>query len=305
MTRLELDPWVEGYLSYQLDVRRLGKRSIIDLRCTLKGVGAFMEAKRPGTPLWKLTLEDYLDWLNDSRERGRSEATLAKGLSQLRGMLDYAWRSGRSDRNVLDGFSLQDSQRRVEPRSLTLEEAARLVQSCPRQSAPQRRNRLVVLLLYGCGFRTAELCGLDVQDVHVERQEIFVKSGKGERQRAIPVPAAVWTELLGYLVELGHKRGPLFRTRARRTRLSKKDVGEIVKAAAEAAAIDWRPTPRTLRHTFATHLMDSGVDLAVIASLMGHRTPAETGVYLHMLPGKPQQAVRALSLFDTEKEVES
>ena len=55
-----------------------------------------------------------------------------------------------------------------------------------------------------------------------------------------------------------------------------------------------KTTPRTLRHTFGTHLMDSGVDLAVIASLMGHRTPAETGVYLHVLPGKPKQAVESL-----------
>jgi site-specific recombinase XerD len=294
MTRLELDPWMEGYLSYQRDVRRMAPRTIVDLRCTLKKVGAFMSEARPGTPLWKLTLEDYLHWLNEARERGQSESSLAKELSHIRGMLDYAWRSGRADRNVLDGFSLQDSQHKSEPRSLTLEEALRLVQSCPRQSAEQRRSRLVVLLLYGCGFRTAELCGLDVQDVNVERQEVLVKRGKGGHQRTIPVPPAVWTELLAYLIEEGHKRGPLFRTSVKHARLNAKGVGDIVKVAAEQAAIPGKTTARTLRHTFGTHLMDTGVDLAVIASLMGHRSPAETGIYLHVLPGKPKEAVSSL-----------
>jgi integrase/recombinase XerD len=216
-------------------------------------------------------------------------------LSHLRGLLDYAWRSGRADRNVLDGFSMQDSQRQVEPRSLTLEEAARLVQSCPRQTVEQRRARLLILLLYGCGFRTSELCGLDVQDVNIERQELFVKHGKGGRQRTIPVPAAVWTEVLAYLAERQPKRGPLFRTAARKTRIQQREVGEVVRAAASRAGVPGTVTPRTLRHTFGTHLMDTGVDLAVIASLMGHRSPSESSIYLHVLPGKPRAAVDTLT----------
>jgi site-specific recombinase XerD len=294
MTRLQLDPWLEGYLSYQQDVRRLGHRTIVDVRCTLKKIASDMATRHPATPLWKLPLEAYLHWLNDKRELGRSESALAKDLSHVRGLLDYAWRSGRADRNVLDGFSLQDSLRRVEPRSLTLEEAARLVQSCPRQTVEQRRARLIVLLLYGCGFRNAELCGLDVQDANIERQELFVKHGKGGRQRTIPVPAAVWTELLAYLAEAQHKRGALFRTAAKKARIHQKDVGEVVRVASERATVPGKVTPRTLRHTFGTHLMDTGVDIAVIASLMGHRSPTETSIYLHVLPGKPRAAVDAL-----------
>ena len=66
--------------------------------------------------------------------------------------------------------------------------------------------------------------------------------------------------------------------------------------AAERARIDWTVTPRTLRHSYATHLMDAGVDLAVISSLMGHRSPSETGVYLHVLKDKPRQAVKRLPM---------
>jgi integrase/recombinase XerD len=196
---------------------------------------------------------------------------------------------------VLDGFSLQDSMRKTPPRSLTLEEARRLVAACPRGTPRERRGRIIVLLLYGCGLRVSELRYLDVPDVDVERQEIFVRRGKGGRQRTIPVPSAVWTELLAYLTERGGKRGPLLRTRARQKRISVNEIGAIVKDSVSRACIEGRVTPRTLRHTFGTHLMDAGVNLAVIASLMGHRSPNETGVYLHVLPGKKEAAVQALS----------
>jgi len=302
MTRLELDPWIEGYLSYLQDVRRLNGRTLIDLRCTLSRVGSFMSQAHPGVPLWKLTLDDYLHWLNHSREQGRSERSLAKQLSHLRGLLDYAWRSGRADRNVLDGFSLEDCLPKAEPRSLTLEEAEKLVRSCSRETAQDRRSRLVVLLLYGCGLRTSELRALDVSDVNVERQEIFVRHGKGDRPRTIPVPASVWTELLAYLTERGGKRGPLFRTAAKGARIHTSEIGLIVKTGAEKAGVAGEVTPRTLRHTFGTHLMDAGVDLAVIASLMGHRSPNETGVYLHVLPGKKQAAVETLTHAEENKQ---
>jgi site-specific recombinase XerD len=91
-----LDPWIEGYLDYQLKVRRLRPRSVIDLRCTLKRAVMELGNLRPSVPLWKLTLEDYLQWLNQQREAGYSTQSLNKELSHLRGLLDYTWRSGRA-----------------------------------------------------------------------------------------------------------------------------------------------------------------------------------------------------------------
>ena len=294
MVRETLDPWIEGYLAYLKDVRRLAHRSLVDMRCSLKHVSDCLERERPGQPLWRRPLEDYLFWLNGAREAGLSEAALAKMVSHVRGLLNYTWRSGRSDRNVLDGFSLHDRVRKVEPRVLTLEDARRLVKGLGRENSGERRHRLVVLLLYGCGLRTMELCGLDVVDVQVERQELFVKKGKGGYQRSIRVPAAVWVELLAYLTERGGKRGPLFRTESRGKRVSAVTVGRIVKEAAQRAGLAGMVTPKTLRHTFGTHLMDRGVDIGVISTLMGHRSPQETGVYLHVLPGKREAAVEQL-----------
>jgi integrase/recombinase XerD len=290
-----MDPLIEGYLGYLDKVGRKTQRTIIDVRCTLRRAIARFEAARPGVALWHLQLEDYLHWLEAERQHGSTESSLAKYLSHVRGLLEYAWRSGRTERNVLDGFSLQHTQRRTVPNFLNLQEAERLVEATTAAGPTARRDRLIILLLYGCGLRTSELCALDVAHVNRERQELLILTAKGDRPRAIPIPEALYTELLAYLLEHG-KRGPLFRTSTRKRRLRSHDICEIVSEAATRAGLRDGVTPRTLRHSFATHLMDRGIDLAVISSLMGHRSPQETGVYLHVLPERPQAAVRKLAI---------
>jgi len=290
-----LDPWIEGYLDYQLKVRRLRPRSIVDMRCTLKRAVQKLGLLRPSVALWKLTLEDYLLWINAEREAGYSHQSLNKDLSHLRGLLDYTWRSGRSDRNVLDGLKLQDTARPAAPRCLTLEQARQLIEASPGTSRAQRRDRLILLLLYGCGLRTSELCQLDLADVDLERQELVVRQGKGDRARRIPVPEAVWLVVLAYLGERKGRRGALVRTFQKEVRLRAKHVCDVVAEAGRRAGLPLDLTPKMLRHSFATHLMDRGVDLGVIASLMGHRSARETGVYLHRLPGRAEAAVQLLS----------
>jgi len=286
-----LDPWIEGYLAYLKDIRRNAKGTLIDKRCTFHAVVSAMEVIRPNTPLWKLTLEDYLRWVEREREAKHSPASISKCLSHIRGLLEYTWRAGKAERNVLDGLLLQDACSYPEARSLSLAEAAELVEACRRQT---RSLRVMVLLLYGCGLRTRELCGLDVQDLDHERREIEVRHGKGDVQRRIPVPDPVWTELLAHVGEMKRKRGPLFRGSGRQRRINSAAVCEAVRQVTVAAGIAAGVTPKTLRHTFATHLLERGVDLGVVASLMGHRSPRETNTYLHSSAQKREAAVRKI-----------
>jgi integrase/recombinase XerD len=291
---MKLDTLIEGYLAYKQDVARLAPGTIRDIRCSLARVVRTMQQLRPDLALWQLSLQDYLQYVEEERRTQASATCISKYLTHARGLLEYAWRSGRADRNVLEGFTLQDGERRLPPPSLTLEEAQRLIGACPRTSAAERRDRLIVLLLYGCGLRTHELTALNVEHVAVELKELQVLTAKGDRPRVVPVPDGVFVELLAYLHERGGKRGALFKTAVKRTRLANKDVVAIVQEAARRARLASDVTPKTLRHSFATHLMDRGVDLGVIASLMGHRSPQETGVYLHVLPLRKEHAVKLL-----------
>lgn len=294
MKHKRLDPLIEGYLAYLTDVRRQRPLTITDIRCTLRRVSAAMSKQYPDTALWQLDLSHYLKWIEQERQCGRSPSCLNKYVSHVRSFLDYAWRSGRSDRNVLDGFSLQDSKRRDAPQFLSVEEARRLIQCAPKDTFIERRDRIMLLLLYGCGLRTKELCDLNISDVNRERGELLVRKGKGDVQRVVPIPQRVQIELWAYLLDRGGMRGPLLRTEHNKKRVASKDVCQAVREAVERAGIDRKVTPRTLRHSYATHLMDRGVDLAVISSLMGHRSPTETGVYLHVLKDRPKQAVDKL-----------
>lgn len=296
MSARKLEAWVEGYLDYLLEVKRNAKRTVVDVRCTLKRASEAMERIRPGVELWKLSLEDYLRWIERMREAKRSTASIAKQLSHVRGLLEYAFRVGRADRNVLDGFNLVDDDRRLPPRVLTLEEAKRMVQLCPRGTRLERRDRLVVLVFYGCGLRTNELRMLNVDDLDRERKEVFVRHGKGDRQRRLPVPEGLWTEILAWLAERGGVKGPLFKSPKTHARIQTSAICQIVACAAVRAGIEGEVTPKTLRHTFGTHLMDRGVDISIISSLMGHRSPSETGVYLHALPGRCEEAVKKLRI---------
>jgi integrase/recombinase XerD len=290
-----MDPLIQGYLSYLDKVGRKTPRTIIDVRCTLRRAIEGLEQIRPNVDLWRLSLEDFLHWMEQERQIGRTDSSLAKYLSHIRGLLEYAWRSGRCERNVLDGFSLQHTQRRGAPKSLNLEEAEQLVHATTAPGTTARRDRLMILLLYGCGLRTSELCALNVSDINRERHELVVQKGKGDKPRSIPIPETLFTELLAYLLERG-KRGALFRTHFLERRITDKDVCAVVTEVATRAGLRVGVTARTLRHSFATHLMDRGVDLAIIASLMGHRSPQETGVYLHVLPQRPEAAVRTLPI---------
>ena len=192
----KLDPLMEGYLDYKRTVERRGKETVKDIRCTLRRVSKDMEQLRPGKLLWELKLTDFIEWLDRERRRGYATQGLCKNASHIRGFLDYAWRSGRADRNVMSRFYPEYRCKRKEPRSLTIEDALAMVQACPSKTPLERRNRMIVMLLYGCGLRTGELCDLKIQDISTERRELHVKHAKGDIERIIPLPEVVYTELL-------------------------------------------------------------------------------------------------------------
>jgi integrase/recombinase XerD len=293
-TTKKLDPLMEGYLEYKETVERRSAGTVKDIRCTLRRVTEAMEKLRPGKVLWELKLTDFIEWLDRERRRGYSVAGLCKNASHLRGFLEYAWRSGKSDRNVMSRFYPEYHCVKREPASLTIEEALAMIQACPSSTPLERRDRMIVMLLYGCGLRTGELCALKIQDILIEQRQLHVKHAKGDIERMIPLPEVVYTELLAYLLERKVKQGPLFITEAKRRPIQQRHVGTVVREAAVRAGIARQVTPKMLRHSFATHLMDRGVDIAIISKLMGHNGPGESGVYLHILPGRTEKAVEKL-----------
>ena len=292
---------LQGFYEYCKGVKKLKHTSIKDIKCTINKLRRFLLEESFEEEIWEIELEHFISYFQTLRAKGERGTGISKQISHFRSLIDYCWRVGHCSRNVLDGFHLKDHGPVYTPRYLTIEETTKLLKACSRSSRLERKERLIILILYGLGLRTSELINIRIKNIDVESQELFIL-GKFDIERKIPIPDGVWMELLSYLHENSLKRGQLFRTEIKKTKLSVADVGDVVKKYAKKASLEEKVTPKTLRHTFASHLMNEGVDVAVISSLMGHKSPRETGVYLHAFQSKKEEAINSMEpLLDEEE----
>ena len=162
------------------------------------------------------------------------------------------------------------------PGILSTNEVDRLLASC------QNIKHLTILyILYGGGLRVSEVINLRVQDVHWDRSQILVKSGKGRKDRMVML-SKVLKELMRKYFDLYQPEYWLFEGQEGKRQYSTSSIQKIVKQAAKRAGINRRVTPHTLRHCFATHLMDKGLDSRYIQELLGHKDIKTTLIYTHV-----------------------
>ena len=154
-------------------------------------------------------------------------------------------------------------------------------------SAEGQRNRAMIEIMYSCGLRVSELCSLCLSDLY--REEEFIKvSGKGGKQRLVPLSSRAIEELNAYLAERSHINirpgceDSIFISERRGKPLSRITVFHIVKELAALAGIEKSVSPHTFRHSFATHLLEGGANLRVIQSMLGHESISTTEIYTHI-----------------------
>lgn len=156
------------------------------------------------------------------------------------------------------------------PSVLTKEEVVALI-----SSAKTKKSSFIIQLLYGTGLRVSELCALKRADLELEQGIGWVRSGKGGKDRMIILPQELYSDL--------ERRSPAaFVLEGKNGSLSPRTVQGIVKNAAKRAKIPKKVTPHTLRHSFATHLLEAGNDIRVIQELLGHANLQTTQIYTHV-----------------------
>lgn len=281
---------VLGFLNYQREVRKLAHGSIKDMRCTFKHLSNFCLTYLEVNEIWELNLSQYIQFINYLKDRHQKTKTINKMLSQIRSLINYVWQQEKVDRNVLNGFHLKEDEITQDFESISIDEAKALISAFGEATPLERRNRTVLLVLYGCGLRTSELINLTMPSLRIETQELLVM-GKGSKERLLPLSDKVFSELIKYLQDRKGKSGPLFKTHHKKTKMSVSYVGNIIKLAAKRVHLEKMITPKTLRHAFASHLLNAGVDIATVSVLMGHRSPRETGVYIHAEKSNLESAI--------------
>jgi integrase/recombinase XerD len=215
-------------------------------------------------------------------ERPYRASSVARTLSSVRSFHRSLLREGVTDRDPAVGVA-QPKLPRTLPHPLTVDEVERLLSS-PDQATPAgRRDRAILELLYGSGLRVSELTGLDVDDVDLEAGAVRVL-GKGGKEREVPLGRYGRDAVTAYLTTArpvfvtGRGRGALFLNQ-RGGRLSRQSCDRMLRRAAGQAGIDRPVSLHTLRHSFATHLLEGGADVRVVQELLGHASVATTQIY--------------------------
>jgi integrase/recombinase XerD len=176
------------------------------------------------------------------------------------------------------------------PAVLSSEEVARLI-----QAAPPGRDRVLLQLAYGCGLRLGELLALQVGDIDSARMVIHVRQGKGGKDRLVPLSLRLLEELRAYWRQ--HRpRTWLFPGHKPDQALTDGGVQRIFRRVVTRAGLSKHCSMHTLRHSYATHLLEAGVDLLTLKSLLGHRTLETTAHYLHVSTQRLQQTPSLLDL---------
>ena len=171
------------------------------------------------------------------------------------------------------------------PEVLSVAEIDRMVGSIDLSTPEGHRNRAIIETMYGCGLRVSELVNMRLTDIH--RSEGFVSvTGKGNKQRLVPLGSVALKEIDNYMerrmmMPLITDQNVLFLNR-RGKKLSRVMVFTIIKKTAEAAGISKNISPHTLRHSFATHLVEGGADLRAVQEMLGHESITTTEIYTHI-----------------------
>ncbi len=214
-------------------------------------------------------------WLARLHARGLDPSSVARKLAAARSWFRFLVRRGRLPRSPAADIRGPRLPRKLVS-FLPADETSALLDG----PALGARDAAILELLYATGLRVSELAGLDVDDVDRAQRTVRVL-GKGRRERMVPFGARAARALDTYLGLRGGAPGPLFLS-GRGRRLGVRSLHDLVRRRARQAGISRRVSPHTLRHTFATHLLDAGADLRLIQDLLGHRRLATTQRYTHV-----------------------
>ncbi|MDT8435457.1 MAG: tyrosine-type recombinase/integrase [Gemmatimonadota bacterium] len=304
---------VRDFLRYAGRERRLSPRTVEGYGRDLEDLCAFLDRHRASPWQWEeIDRLDLRSWLGSLDARGLAGTTIARRLSAARALFRFLQRTGRQETNPAAGIRAPRTGRDL-PGCLTRAEVERLFaaleeglpeaeevaaapdalrvagapdaarspgapgRSASAERARRRRDRAILELFYSSGLRLAELQGLDLADLDLAARRVRVR-GKGRKERIVPVGERAARAIAAGIGD--RREGPLFLS-ARGRRLSRRQIQRIVRRWLETASRGAGLSVHSLRHSFATHLLDAGADLMAVKELLGHASLSTTRVYTH------------------------
>ncbi|MGR6903583.1 MULTISPECIES: site-specific tyrosine recombinase XerD [Lysinibacillus] len=277
---------VEDYIHFIQVERQLSVNTLASYRRDLESYVHFLQEAEGMSDFSVVERTTILRHLEQLRAQGKTSRTVARHISSIRSFHQFLLREKRAETDPTVHLEMPTIEQKL-PNILSIEEIEALL-TAPNKSKPQGIRDLAMLeLLYGSGMRISELIALDLADIHLTMGFVRV-FGKGGKERIIPLGKSALSAINAYLNGArGQLQGKYPKTDAffinqRGKRLTRQGCWKLMKEHALKAGIQHELTPHTLRHSFATHLVENGADLRAVQEMLGHADISTTQIYTHI-----------------------
>ncbi|RRD61336.1 site-specific tyrosine recombinase XerD [Leucobacter sp. OH1287] len=278
--------------------RNISKNTLLAYRADLEAYTAWL-AQQQITDLGEVTKQQLSEFVVSLSETQKlSQASITRRVSTVRNLHRFLYREGIIENYPAAALKTPKPVKRL-PKTLSITQVEALLDACRSDDPVQIRNLALLELLYASGMRISEAVNLDVDDLFdgagdtVDASQLaaggFIKvTGKGSKQRYVPFGGYAGEALVAYLVRirpqfvLKGKGTPALFVGPRGARMSRQMAWLVIKAAAERAGLGTEVSPHSLRHSFATHLLNGGADLRTVQELLGHASVTTTQIYTHV-----------------------
>lgn len=281
--------WVAEFISYLSAERGLALNTLESYGRDLRQYWEYLKSQEENAALDRASRAVIVAYLLELQRQGKATATIARRLAALKAFYQFMVRENHLVEDPTANLESPKLERRL-PKVLTVSEVDRILSQPDLTTAGGVRDSAMLELLYATGIRVSELVHLDVNALDLE--EGFIRcEGKGSKERMVPMGSVAVQSTRRYL-ERGRNRlvrdareSALFVNHHGR-RLTRQGFWKIVKRYARRAEIDKEITPHTLRHSFATHLLENGADLRSVQEMLGHADISTTQIYTHLTQGR-------------------
>lgn len=278
---------IDRFLQYLTVERNCSPLTIKSYREDLESLAAWLGERYPAAPeAGDVTTLDLRGFLAALHERQYAKTTIARRLASMRSFFRFGQREGWTEANPAKPLRNPRKSRSL-PHFLSSDELDRLLSAPPSDKPLGLRDRAILEVLYSAGLRVSESVGLNEGDIDWSQGVLRVR-GKGKRERLSPLGSFAVKALKQWFSvrrlsprEPSGMDAPVFVNKSGR-RLTTRSVGRLLEKHIAAAGLDRRTTPHTLRHSFATHLLDRGADIRSVQELLGHKSLVTTQIYTHL-----------------------
>jgi integrase/recombinase XerD len=286
-----MEEYIDSFLKYLIVEKGFSKNTEEAYRNDLTQLGAFVtsEASKTGKlPCWEnFDRQEMLSYMLDLKERRYASTTLARKVAAAKSFFKFLTDEHKVQQNPTENIASLKVGRSL-PKPISVAQARRLLEEPAKHSTPEaKRDKAMLELLYASGMRVSELVALNLGDVDTPGG--YVKCfGKGNKERMIPIYPRASQSVEVYLTEarphivLNRPDEKALFLNVRGDRLTRQGLWQILKGYAKEAKIEADVTPHTLRHSFATHMLNGGADLRMVQELLGHANISTTQVYTHL-----------------------